>query len=159
MFYRISIILGTLISLLFVLFCSYFLFIDQMMASAGRSVSAIFLVTNLFFLFSDFICFKINKCNIEQRLIPLKLKTIGKFLFVLTIISIVVVLFSGFAGLLSRLYSEKVIAEKQTISFFVIITLMLLSGILAIINLIYFRKVSRKNNTIINQLIDDIQLT
>lgn len=158
MFYRISFIFGTLISLLFVLFCSYFLYIDQMMESAGKSVSAIFLVTNLFFLFFNFVCFKIDKCNIEQRSIPLKLKTFGKFLLVFTIISIVVVLFSGVAGLLSRVYSEQVIAEKQTVSFFVIIALILLSGIFAIINLIYFRKASRKNNAIINQLIDDIEL-
>ncbi len=159
MFYRISFILGTLISLQFVLFCSYFLFIDQMMESAGKSVSAIFLVTNIFFLLVNFICFKINKCNIEQRFIPLRLKNSGKSLFVFTIISIVVVLFSGIAGLLSRLYSEKVIAEKQTLPFFLIITLILLSGILAIINLVYFRKVSRKNKVIINQVIDDIQLS
>lgn len=159
MFYRISFVLGTLINLLFVFFCSYFLIMDQRMAQEGKTVSAMFLATSMFFLFANLICFKINKDNMEQRLITPVLKNTGKFVFVFTIISIIVVLFSGVSALLSRLYSEKVIEGRQANYFFVIIGLILLSGIFAIINLIYFRKVSRKNNTVINQLIDDIQLT
>lgn len=93
MFYRISFILGTIISLMFVLFCTYILFIYQSVASEGRSVSALFMIANSFFLLINFICFKINKCNVERRLIPVKLKNAGKFLFVCTIISIVIVLF------------------------------------------------------------------
>ena len=159
MFYRISFILGTIISLMFVLFCTYILFIDQSVASEGRSVSALFMIANSFFILINFICFKINKCNVERRLIPVKLKNAGKFLFVCTIISIVIVLFSGIGALLSHFYSDKVIAEKEPFYFFLLMALLLLSGILSIINLIYFRKVSRKNNKIINEIIDDIQLT
>jgi len=153
MFYRISFILGTILSLFFVLLCGYILFIEQNIASEGRSVSALYMITNSFFLLINFICLKIDKCNVEHRLIP------GKLIFLFTIISIVIVLFSGIAGLVLRLSSDKVLPEKQTFFFHLIIILLLLSGILAIINLLYFRKVSGNNKKITNQLIDDIQLT
>ena len=159
MFYRISFILGTILSLFFVLLCGYILFIEQNIASEGRSVSALYMITNSFFLLINFICLKIDKCNVEHRLIPGKLKKSGKLIFLFTIISIVIVLFSGIAGLVLRLSSDKVLPEKQTFFFHLIIILLLLSGILAIINLLYFRKVSGNNKKITNQLIDDIQLT
>ena len=159
MFFRLSFVVGTILSLLFVLFCLYYLFSDESGNSAGLFVSVLFMTANSFFLLSNFLCIKINKCNKEQVLISRNLKNTGKVLVVLTIISIVIVLLCGIAALLSRLYSDKIIPEKHALYFFLLISLLLLSGILAIINLIYFRKVSRRNKIVINKLIDDIQLT
>ena len=159
MFFRSSIILGTILSLLFVLFCSYILFIDQGIASEGKSISVLFMSANLFFLLINILCIRINKSNSEHVLISRKLKNAGKVFFVLSIVSIVVVLFSGLAALLSRLYSDIIIQEKHLLYFFMLIVLLLLSGIFAINNLIYFRKISKKNNKIMNDLIDDIRVT
>ena len=159
MFFRITFILGTILSLLFVLLCSYVLIIDQSIASEGRSVSVLFLITNLFFLLSNFILNKIRKCTSEDNLVPTKIKNIGKIVFVFTIISIVAVLFSGIAAFLSSIYSDKVILGNHSFYFFILITLIILSGVFATINIVYYQQVSRNNRKIMKQLIDDIRLT
>ena len=158
MFFRISFVLGTIISLLFVAFCSYILFYATDIASAGRSVSVMFLIANLFFLSANFICTKIKVLNRDDVLITRKLKIAGKFLFVLSMISIVVTLFSAMAALISYFSSNMYLPGNRLPAYFMITSLLFLSSMFAIINLLYFKRLLRINNQVTSQIINDIML-
>jgi hypothetical protein len=157
MFYRISLITNTCITVLFAIIFILSFFSNKINTPEEIIGISICLLIFLILLWFNSICFKVNRSNNDNNLISPALKKTGNVLFVFNLIAailILVCLLVAVAALIALENPESVrIVWPLYISF---IVLYFISGVTAIINGIFFKKALKSNKLLVNDFINDI---
>lgn len=157
MFYRISLITNTCITVLFTIIFILSFFGNKKSTPEEIIGISVCLLIFLILLWFNSICFKVSRSNKDNNLISPALKKTGEVLFVFNLIAaifILVCILAAVAALITAVNLESAqIMWPLYISF---IVLFLISGVTAIINGIFFKKAVKSNNLLVNNFINDI---
>jgi hypothetical protein len=157
MLYRISIIINTCISVLFVIvFISSIAFNKKINAEAITGVTFCTLLFLVLLWFNN-ICFKVNRSNKDNILISPALKRRGDVLFVFNLIAAIFILICILAALFALLTTGNLESGRIMWPLYIgFIFLFFLTGATAIINGIFFKKAIKINTLLVNDFINDI---
>ena len=154
--YRISLVVNTILSLLFIFISFYAVLIEQNLSVTSLSIAGTLLMLSTIYLWFNLICYKLNKANKEGIFISKRLKITGKVLFVFTLLSNLTVTFFMISAFIEMPDSETSSSKFRMIIFAFTLCLFLLIIISGVMNLIFFSKALRKNKTVVNQFINEI---
>lgn len=157
-FYRACLFLNTVISLLFIIISTYTLITLEKDSVEGIIVSLLLIIINLIFLLFDFICFKIQQYNNQQKIVNKQLVQSGKFLLILNSISSVFV-FICIAAAISSFSAFTTKSMQWQLPFYIFfLSLLLICGLTALVNIFFFRNSIKKNKQIVTAVINEIGL-
>lgn len=157
MFYRISLITNTCITVFFAIIFILSFFSNKISTPEEIIGISICLLIFLILLWFNSICFKVNRSNKDNNLVSPALKRTGNVLFVFNLIAAIFILICILAALLALLTTGNPESGKIMWPFYAgFIFLFFLTGASAIINGIYFKKAVKSNNLLVNNFINDI---
>jgi amino acid transporter len=153
--YKISLAVSIILSIIFTVFLIVALFTTKEFRVFDIIMFVSFFFTFFVFILFDLTCYRINRYNKEKTQIPRSIKQAGTVLFILNLLVTLYVFFCTVASLYSLQYTNGNIAEKNRVFIFLICVFSILT-IAAVINSVHYIKTSRRNKSILNDLIDDI---
>ena len=156
MFYRICLILNSVLSILLIVLVFYVVLIEGDTSTGSLKIATSILVPAIFLICFDLICFKVDKMNRESVQVSAGLKITGKVFFVFTVlVAIAIILVTG-----STINSYKPFPDSRNnmriISLVITIVLFNVLCFTSIVNLVFFSKSIRKNKTLVNEVIHKI---
>ena len=154
--YRISLVVNTLLSLLFIFISLYAVVIENDFSTTSLSIAGTLFIMSTIFLWFDIICFKVNKVNKELSFISKRLKNTGNVIFVFTLLTVLAVIFFTVLAFIEFPDSDTSSSKFRVIIFAITLFIFLLTAVTGVMNLIFFRKALRKNKAVVNQFINDI---
>lgn len=156
MFYRISLIVNTVICIALLLLALFALAIERDFSDISLMVVSVIFIMSGIFLWLNFNCRKLMKINREHSTIPQSFKTTGKFVFVLTILDIVAVLLLIILAISEMINAQSRGSDLKTAPLVITLTLFLLLIFSAVANLIFYRRLVKNNERSINEMISEI---
>lgn len=157
MFYRISLIINTFISALFIILISVNLVNNEKFKEEEILGFIFFLPVFLIFLLFNVTCFKINRSNTDNILLSPALKRRGRVLFVFNLIAVVITIICITAISAAALTIGDADFRKSMLPIYLsFILVYFLSGVTAVINSIFFKRAIKINGLLVNDFINDI---
>ena len=153
--YKLSLLLNTILSLIFIGLVAYHLIEDPELSTPAISAMCYILLIYPSFLWLNYICFKTKQALQNHAIVLPHVKT-GKILSVIIIIFAITVIIFTLLTLIPLFTNQSKAAGAQVIGFAIFIIFSILSAVAAIINVMWYRKSVKQNKLIVNSVINTI---
>ena len=156
MFYRVCLILNSVLSILLIVLAFYIVLIQNDTSNESLSIATSIVISAIFLICFNIICVRADKLNKEQVQIPGRLKLTGKVFFIFALLIAVAIILVIGATIDSFQPLDESRNKMRVISLIITIFLFLVLCFTTIANLIFFSRSLRKNKLRINELINNI---
>jgi len=156
MFYRVCLIINSVLSVLFIVLAFYVILIEGDTSTESLTIAASIVIPSIILICFNMVCFRVDKINKEQAPLSGRLKLTGKVFFVLILLIEVAIILATVSTVNSFLSLDDSGNKGQTISLLIPIFLYLVLCFTSIVSLVFFSKSLRKNKSLVSELINKI---